>query len=146
MVVSVTCAIKYAPSKLFGYSATVVIPGDPDAEILVVLPSSLDLDKSSVPIPLNVSLERPTVIVLTDPVVAIPTAVGIKSTFKDEPSIYAWYVPRPVLEYSEIPVVSLPYSDNATLLELWVILSSTDSNSWFLEISGLIFTRTFALV
>ena len=71
------------------YSATVLIPGDPDAEMLVVLPSILDLFKSIVPIPVNVSLERPTVTVLIAPVVAIPTEVGIKSTFKDDPSIYA---------------------------------------------------------
>ena len=50
------------------YSATVLIPGDPDAEMLVVLPSILDLFKSIVPIPVNVSLERPTVTVLIAPV------------------------------------------------------------------------------
>ena len=89
LVVSITCAIKYAPSWLFGYSATVVIPGVPDAEILVVLPSSLDLLRLIVPIPVEVSVASPTVTVLTAPVVPIPVAVGIKSTFNVDPSRYA---------------------------------------------------------
>ena len=89
LVVSITCAIKYAPSWSFWYSATVVIPGVPDAEILVVLPSSLDLLRLIVPIPVEVSVASPTVTVLTAPVVPIPVAVGIKSTFNVDPSRYA---------------------------------------------------------
>ena len=143
---SVTWTIKYAPSKLLSYSQIVVIPGDPDEEMLVVFPSSFDLLRLIVPIPVNVSLESPTTTVLMAPVVAIPTDVGIKSTFKFDPSMYAWYVPKPVIEYSPILVDSLPYSSISTLLESCVILSSTDSNSLFWDISGFILTRTFALV
>ena len=68
-----------------GYSATVLIPGDPEDEMLVVLASSLALVRSIVPIPVMVFVERPTWIVLITPVVAMPTEVGMKSTLREDP-------------------------------------------------------------
>ena len=67
-----------------------LIPGVPDAEIFVVLASILDLVRSIVPIPVTVSVASPTWIVFITPVVAIPTALGIKSTLTEEPLKYAW--------------------------------------------------------
>ena len=122
-----------------------MIPGDPDEDIVVVLPSIWDLLRFIVPIPVKVLLESPTTTVFIAPVVAIPTAVGIKSTFRLVPSIYAWYVPRPVSEYSPILVDNLPYSNNSMSDPLWTTFNSTASNSSFLEMSGLILTKTFAL-
>ena len=63
-----------------------VIPGDPDALIEVVSASSVTLCIEIVEIPVDVAVASPTIIVLIEPVVAIPTA-GTKSTFKLEPSI-----------------------------------------------------------
>ena len=88
--VSATWTKKYAPSNKSVYCAIVVIPGEPDAEILVVLPSSWACRISRVPIPVTVSVAKPTCTVLIAPVVPIPVAVGIKSTLRFAPSTYAW--------------------------------------------------------
>ena len=123
-----------------------LIPGDPEEEILVVLASSLALVRSMVPIPVIVSVESPTWTVLITPVVAIPTEVGMKSTFKEDPLKYAWYVPSPVAADPPRFVVILPYSIISIFVPSWTILSSTASNSSFLVKSGFMLTKTLTPV
>ena len=123
-----------------------MIPGDPEDEMLVVLASSLALARSIVPIPVIVFVERPTWIVLITPVVAMPTEVGMKSTLREDPLKYAWYVPSPVAETPPRFVVNLPYSIISIFEPSWTMLSSTASNSSFLVKSGFISTKTLTLV
>ena len=71
-----------------GISTIVLSVGVAEADIEVVLLSSLACFISIVPIPLNTELARPTVIVLITHVVPIP-AFGVNSTLSKPPSSFA---------------------------------------------------------